>query len=46
MFPHIDLIDNIDLTIREIEDEDFEKCDVIHLLTCLRSFIQENNGVQ
>lgn len=46
MYPHLDLIDDIDQTIREIEDEDFENCDVIHLLTNLRSFIQENNGIQ
>jgi hypothetical protein len=46
MFPHLDLIDNIDKTIREIEDNDFENCDVINLLTNLRSFIQENNGAQ
>jgi hypothetical protein len=36
----------IDQTIRDIEDEDFEDCDVTNLLITLRSFIQENNGVQ
>lgn len=46
MYPHLDLIDDIDQTIREIEDEDFENCDVINLLTNLRMFIQENNGIQ
>lgn len=46
MFPHIELIDMIDQTIRDIEDEDFEDCDVTNLLITLRSFIQENNGVQ
>lgn len=46
MFPELDLIDDIDKAIRDIEDDDFENCDVINLLTNLRSFIQENNGVQ
>lgn len=45
MYPHLDLIDGIDKTIRDIEDDDFEICDIIHLLTDLRTFIQENNGV-
>lgn len=46
MYPHLDLIDGIDQMIREVEDNDFENCDVINLLTNLRSFIQENNGVE